>query len=584
MPGAIFPVGSAATARSPSAAESARSPPPLPSWPAVCWSTAERCWQSGSACAVPNTAITGGTLDLSATAADFQSALHLSAGVLSFGTQSAAAQDQMGQTGGTLSGSGTLTLWGGGQLTGGVQTGDGTTRLLGGSALGGGIALDGGRIVENDAAATWSAGDIVLGGGDATAPVHAGTLTNAGMLRITAAAAIGPAAGGSGVLDNAGLMIVAAGAGETGIDAALVNQGVLQVVSGTLALNGGGSSPGGLLLVNSAAMLRFGTPAPGGAGGIFRITGGAYAVADTVVDGGTLDLSGASAAGLAASLSLDHGGMLALGRLDAAAGIFQLDGGAMLSGSGRFTVSGTAQMGDGLQSGPGTTVLDGQSSIDGAVQLDGGRTLENDGTLVWNGESIVLGSGDAAATVHAGSLTNVAAAVFDIAADGTIAAPGVGVVANAGTLIRSGGTGDAVIAAGFSNSGTVAVQSGTLTLGQAVSGSGTFLIEGATLDFAGIVGGGEAIQFVGGGGTLAVQAAGVFGAPVSGFATGDVLDFAAVGFAAHPTFGLAAGGGGGTLTVSDGTHSVAVSLLGSFDPGGFVLGGDGHGGVLVGYS
>ena len=539
---------------------------------------------TGAGYTAPNTAIAGGTLDLSAAPADFQATLHLSAGVLAFGTQAAVVGGQISQTGGTLSGGGTLTAWGGGQLTGGLQTGAGSTRLLGGSTLGDGAAVDGGRTIQNDAALTWSAGNIVLGGGDASLPVHAGTLSNAGLLRITAAAVIGPAAGGSGVLDNAGVMLVDAGAGETDIDAALVNRGVLQVAIGTLSLNGGGSSAGALLLVNSAAELRFGVPAPGGAGGIFRITGGAYAVADTVVDGGTLDLSGASGFGPGAALSLDHGGGLLLGGLGAAAGLVQLNGGAVLSGTGRLTVSGGAQLGDGVQSGPGATVLLGQSSIDGAMQLDGGRTLENDGTLLWNGGSIVLGGGDAAAAAQTGTLTNAAGALFEIATDGTIALPGAGSVANAGALIRSAGTGAAVIAAELANSGTVTVQSGTLTLGQAVTGSGTFLIEGARLDFAGIVGGGATIRFLGGGGTLAVDTAGAFGAPVAGFAAGDALDLTSVGFTAGLNFGFAAGSGGGTLTVSDGTHSASVSMLGSYAPGGFILGSDGHGGVMVGYS
>ena len=202
---------------------------------------------------------------------------------------------------------------------------------------------------------------------------------------------------------------------------------------------------------------------------------------------------------------------------------------------------------------------------------------------MWNAGSIALGSGDPGAATHAGTLTNGMSGLWQITGNGTLTAAGAGAVVNAGTLTRSGGTGAATIAAPLSNSGTVVVQSGTLAIAGAVSGSGTFLLGSAALDFAGIVGGGETIQFLGGG-TLAVDPAGNFGGMVSGFASGDALDLTSIGFTAGANFGFAAGSGGGTLTVSDGTHSAAVSLLGSYAPAGFHLSGDGHGGVLVGYS
>ncbi len=532
---------------------------------------------------VRNTDITGGTLDASAAEYGAFHALALSGGAAVLGRTAAGADRPLQQTGGTLSGSGVLTAYAGARLTGGVQSGPGLTRLLGRSEIGG-FALDGGRVLRNDGALTWSGGDIVLGGGDGAAPVQAGTLVNAGVMRITADAVIGPAPGGSGVLQNAGVLAVSAGTGQVDIDAELRNQGVIQVSSGVLSLNGGGSSAGGPLLVNDAATLRFGTPVHGGAGGAFHISGG-YRVGNTQVDGGTLDLSGATGARFTRAVSLADRGVLTLGAAPATAKGFSQGGEALLTGGGTLVVTGSAQLVGAVQSGPGTTVLRGASSIGGALQLDGGRVLENDGTLVWNSGSIALGGGDAAAPVHAGTLVNAAGGAWRIETDGTIAAPGHGVVVNAGTLAKTAGTGDAVIAAGVTNDGTVLAQSGTLTLDQAVEGSGTFRIDaGAKLDFGSTVGGGESIGFLGSGGTLAVEMGGTFAAPVSGFAAGDALDLAAVGFSADLSFGFVADAGGGTLTVDDGAHSVMMSLLGSYAPAGFVLSGDGHGGVLVGYS
>lgn len=540
---------------------------------------------TGGAYAVSNTAINGGTLDLSAAAsADFADQLQLSAGGLAFGANTASVRGGLTQTGGTLFGSGTLTVYAGAQLAGGLQTGAGVTRLFGGSTLGGGLALDGGRRLENDGVASWSSGTIVLGGGDAGAAPQAGTLTNAGVLCITAAAAIGPAAGGTGVLDNAGFIVVA-GAGETDIDAVLENRGVLEVASGTLSLNGGGSSTGAQLLVSGGAELRFGASVLGGTGGVFRIDGGLYGAADTVVDGGTLDLSGASAIGPLAALSLDHAGGLALGGLAPTVGNLTLTGGALLSGAGTLTANDSVQLGDGVQTGPGTTVLRGLASIAGVVQLDGGRTLDNEGWLTWNGGGIVLGSGDAAAANHAGTLINGRLGLLQIQTAGTIAAPGAGRVINAGMLTKAGGSGATVIAAELTNNGKVVVQGGTLTLDQAVAGNGSFLIQGANgLDFAAAVTGTETIQFLGGGGTLAVAGLGTFGGQVSGFAAGDGLDLTSVAFAPDLAVGFAAGGSSGTLTVGVGTFGAAVSLLGSYTPARFQISDDGHGGVLVGYS
>jgi len=529
------------------------------------------------------TAVNGGTLDLSnATGAAFRGIV-LNAGGLLLGAMATGAGGRMQQTGGTLSGSGTLTAYAGAQLTGGLQTGPGTTQLLGDSMIGG-IALDDGRTLHNDGGLTWSAGSIMLGGGNSGAAAHAGTLSNAGVLRITAGAVIGPQSGGSGLLYNAGIIIVSDGiANETDLDAQLVNEGLIQLTSGTLSVNGGGYSDG-QLLVGDAAVMRIGSPLRGEADAAFSVAGG-YAVANTVVDGGTLDLAGASRIQFSGMASVIGGGMLLLGRTDALAADFSQDNGIVRSGGNALRVSGTAHFNAAVQSGTGTTTLLGQSSIDGVLQLDGGHTLENDGTLVWNAGSIGLGGGDATAVTHAGWLVNAAGGVLRIAGAGTVAATGSGGVTNAGTLLKSGSAGNALVATTLSNSGTVLVQSGTLTLADAVTGAGVFEIDGAArLDFASVVGSGESIRFVGGGGTLAVEQAGAFAAPVSGFTAGDALDLTALGFAAGPSLAFATKEGGGTLTVNDGTHGVTIGMLGSFAPAGFHLTADGHGGVLVGYT
>ena len=96
---------------------------------------------------MPNTTISGGTLDVSAASAVyFVNSLRLAgAGTLLLGAQNATAQSGFSQGplswGGVtgtpfLSGSGIMTIYGGSNLLGGVESGSGLTRLIGTNQLG----------------------------------------------------------------------------------------------------------------------------------------------------------------------------------------------------------------------------------------------------------------------------------------------------------------------------------------------------------------------------------------------------------------------------------------------------------------
>jgi hypothetical protein len=482
-----------------------------------------------------------------------------------------------------LSGSGTFTVFGGASLAGGVQSGSGVTRLYGTSVLGGaGFSLDGGRTLENDGWLNWSSGDLTLGAGDASAVTQAGTLSNVAGATLFVTASGGRIADASGgVVANAGVMAVYAGGGAVDVDAALDNTGYIQALSGVLSLNGGGSSDAGHLIEGSGAVLQFGTAASG-VGGTFTVTGGFYDAAVTQVTGGTLDLSAASGASFGTSMAVSGTGVLALGSLFVEANAVSVGaggGGGMLRSAGIVVVNGPAALGSGVLSGSGTMVLEDGGAIGGALQLDGGLTLQNSGTLVWSGGSIALGSGDAAAATQAGVLNNVA--VFDIETDGTLSSPGAGTVFNSGTILADG-FGTTVVNAGMDNTGTVVVSSGTLAFGQAVGGSGAFVLDGAaTLDLVDGAGAGSTMQFLYPGGTLETQALGSFASTISGYASGDAIDAAAVGYVKGTT---TVGFSGGTLTVTDGAQSAAFSLSGSYDVAGFQIGSDGHGGTGITYT
>ncbi len=90
---------------------------------------------------------------------------------------------------------------------------------------------------------------------------------------------------------------------------------------------------------------------------------------------------------------------------------------------------------------------------------------------------------------------------------------------------------------------------------------------------------------VGAAGTLKLDQSASFTGTVAGFAAGDFFDLADVGFGAGTTLSYAAdvSGTSGMLTVSDGTHTASLALLGQYAAAGFQGSGDAGAGTLVTY-
>jgi hypothetical protein len=531
---------------------------------------------TGGEYAVGNTTVNGGTLNLSAASSVFfvDSLRIAGAGTLLLGAMNATAQngfvqgpDSWDDAVGTpfLSGTGTFTVYGGGVLSSGVESGSGLTRLIGSNQLGA-IDLDDGRTVENDGWMTWSSGDITLGAGDASAPVHSGTISNVlgATFYVTANARIGNQGAGTSQLDNAGVTAVFAGIGETDIDAYVNNSGFLQAQSGTLSLNGGGSSAGGNLYVAADAVLQFGPMAGGAPGGVFSVTSGQYTAGDTAITGGALNVSAASGAIFVNQLAI-AAGILQLGGLSDGAdqGVLAQRGG-LLEGSGLFTVYDGASLMGGAQSGAGTTRLYGTNVLGGSFALDGGRTVENDGWMNWSSGNIALGSGDASAVSQTGTITNVAGAVFYVTADGRIGTPGTGggTLNNTGVLAVFAGVGESDIDAYLNDTGTgsLQVQSGTLGLnGGGTANAGNLYVASNTV-----------VQF----GTMAATGTGgtfVFnGGPYTGSTVvdGSTLDLSAV---SGVSFGTSLSVSTGTLLLGGNFPSAQT-----FDQTGGTVSGTGY--------
>jgi hypothetical protein len=300
----------------------------------------------------------------------------------------------------------------------------------------------------------------------------------------------------------------------------------------------------------------------------------------TTGTGETITLDGVSSASLSASnfifdqtpvtnnagmMTIGNGAVLPLGGIVNNNGTIALNStgtetdleeqGLTLQGGGKVVLSDSAQniiYGTGAD----VTLTNVDNTISGAGQLgEGHLNLLNDATIDATGKN---------------------ALVIDTASNA---------IANSGTL-EATGSGGLVIDSAVQNTGNIWANGGNVTAQGAVTGNGSAEISGsATLEFGGASS--ENTSFAAGAtGTLKLDHAESFAGTISGFGAGDALDLADIAFGANTTLGYSANaaGTGGSLNISDGTHSVSIALLGQFSAAGFHVGGDKGAGMMVTYT
>jgi hypothetical protein len=101
----------------------------------------------------------------------------------------------------------------------------------------------------------------------------------------------------------------------------------------------------------------------------------------------------------------------------------------------------------------------------------------------------------------------------------------------------------------------------------------------ATVDIASAYAG--AVAFAGSTGTLELDNSSSFSGTVAGMSGQDKIDFADINFATVKTPTYSGDRSGGTLTLTDGTHTANIALLGNYLASTFVASGDGHGGTNI---
>jgi hypothetical protein len=261
-----------------------------------------------------------------------------------------------------------------------------------------------------------------------------------------------------------------------------------------------------------------------------------------VSDGATLPLSGI----------VNNSGTIVLNSTSNKTNLELIQHGITLQGGGALRLSdGVANAIFGTD--PSVTLTNVDNTISGAGQLGEGQlTLQNKGTII--------ASADNALTIDTGA----------------------NAVVNSGTLGATG-SGGLVIHSDIINSGLLWANGGSVKIDGNVSGTGSALIDGrATFEIGGAFGGNVRLD-TGANATLKIDHAADFSGAVAGFDGSDVLDLADLAFGKNTTLGYAANSSntGGTLTVSDGTHTANIALLGQYMAGSFVMSADGFGGTHI---
>jgi hypothetical protein len=268
----------------------------------------------------------------------------------------------------------------------------------------------------------------------------------------------------------------------------------------------------------------------------------------TIGDGAVLPLGG----------TIDNTGTIAINSTGDESDLEILIRGATLTGGGKVVLSD-----------------DSQNVVFGA---DASAVLDNvDNTISGAGQ---IGQGQLTLTNEAGGLIDASGA------SALVIDTGANAIANAGTL-EATGAGGLVIDSALSNSGGIWANGGNVTVGGAVSGAGSDTARisgGATLEF-GAASNANVSFDAGATGTLKLDRSSSFSGALSGFAAGDALDLAdiAAGANAVVSYTANADGSGGTLTVSDGTTTAKLSLLGQFAAGGFRAAADTGVGTIITY-
>src|SRR6185503_15949520 len=116
--------------------------------------------------------------------------------------------------------------------------------------------------------------------------------------------------------------------------------------------------------------------------------------------------------------------------------------------------------------------------------------------------------------------------------------------------------------------------------GSIIGANSLVIGSGASVELTGAYSG--LVSFAGPTGTLVVDYSANFTGAIGGqLTTTDFIDLVDITAGANATIGYTGNNSAGTLTVSDGTKTASIALLGNYSLANFTVSSDGHGGTTV---
>ena len=464
----------------------------------------------------------------------------------------------------------------------------------------------GDRLVDLGALDLAAGASLTLGAGSVSqienGVANAGTLvvTGAGMVTQLTVLAGGASLTGGGVVSLAGALARLVGASAsatlTNVDNLIEGSGGLGAAKLTLVneANGVIVASGGKLIVDTLGEVLT------NAGAMIGASGGQLIIASTTV----MNAGGSIVAGTGGRVMLEaakiEGGLVGsvgTGTVDVTS-----EGADFSAGGATVSLDGTMRLLNGA-----TVILEGDLANTGKIETFAGAnqtglTLDAPQVTLTGSGSIILGASanNRITSLTLGTLTNagnliegagtIGGSALVLVNDATIRgdqvialiiATGTHTVINAGTIVGSGAGGLSIQSA-LGNTGLLEVTKGVLSVTKAVSGAGTVKIAGGTADFGSTFV--ENVTFAAtAGSVLELTKSHAYTGQISGFSkTGNsILDLLDIAFGAGTKAAFSGTSASGTLTVTDGTTTAHIKLVGNYTASTFTVASDGHGGTIV---
>ncbi len=420
-----------------------------------------------------NFAITGSNLTVDTTAT-FHEDLSISGGTATF-SGTTTISGSLAFSGGTLSGTGIVTVEGDSTWTGGADMDGAGTTVFNGQLhiyLNSFADIGNSRKVTIDGAADYGSDSginsfLILGTGSTLKISALGTFT---LLDNTQIYPSGSPLG----IDNDGTFLKSGGTGTSTISVPFLNTGTVQVDTGTLYLTSGGSATvpstgafaaaaGAILRLNGTHNISVGATMSGS--GTLEVAGGVTtvdALVTTFSGPGNLMISGG-----AATINAD---------VDFAGGLTHSYG--TLGGTGTVTFEAESTWAPNgapaIMDGAGTTVFGGHLSIiaGSRAEIANGRTVTIGTTASYSSD----GSVNSYLLLRDSSTLQINGS-FELLDDSPIYPSGtVSAINNAGTFLKSGGTGTSWVHVPVFSTGTIQAGTGALYLYGGGTNTGAFVL------------------------------------------------------------------------------------------------------------